>query len=203
MKSTDDNMEKRIQECAEELFINKGYNLTSTTEIAKAAGCTQALIHYYFRTKENLFQKIFSEKINLIIETIAVEEDESLPFPEMLDVRISRLFNFLSENPRLPFMIFNEFIINQNQRYALKEVIMTSCINSTKRLEEDIEKQIKMGKIRKTTATDLTLNIFSLVVSFFIYLPFLEDMGIVTEENKDEFIRHRKEDIINTITRSL
>ena len=203
MKSTDDNMEKRIQECAEELFINKGYNLTSTTEIAKAAGCTQALIHYYFRTKENLFQKIFSEKINLIIETIAVEEDESLPFPEMLDVRISRLFNFLSKNPRLPFMIFNEFIINQNQRYALKEVIMTSCINSTKRLEEDIEKQIKMGKIRKTTATDLTLNIFSLVVSFFIYLPFLEDMGIVTEENKDEFIRHRKEDIINTITRSL
>ena len=138
MKSTDDNMEKRIQECAEELFINKGYNLTSTTEIAKAAGCTQALIHYYFRTKENLFQKIFSEKINLIIETIAVEEDESLPFPEMLDVRISRLFNFLSDNPRLPFMIFNEFIINQNQRYALKELIMTSCINSTKRLEEDI-----------------------------------------------------------------
>ena len=54
MADVQQNMEQIILEVAEELFLDKGYALTSTTEIAKKAGCNQALIHYYFRTKENL-----------------------------------------------------------------------------------------------------------------------------------------------------
>ena len=51
----DNNMEQQILQCAEELFLEKGFSLVSTTDIAKKAGCNQALVHYYFRTKENLF----------------------------------------------------------------------------------------------------------------------------------------------------
>ena len=52
-------MEEVILETAERLFLEKGFALTSTTEIAKAVGCNQALIHYYFRTKDNLFNTHF------------------------------------------------------------------------------------------------------------------------------------------------
>ena len=51
-------MEIVILETAERLFLEKGFGMTSTTEIAKEIGCNQALIHYYFRTKENLFNII-------------------------------------------------------------------------------------------------------------------------------------------------
>ena len=57
--SSEKNMEKAILEAAETLFLEKGFDATSTTQIAKAVGCNQALIHYYFRTKENLFDTIF------------------------------------------------------------------------------------------------------------------------------------------------
>ena len=53
-------LEDKILQVAEELFMANGYDATSTTDIAKKAGCNQALIHYYFRTKENLFQQIFA-----------------------------------------------------------------------------------------------------------------------------------------------
>ena len=66
----DGSMEERILACAERLFLNKGYNLTSMTEIAREAGCTQALVHYYFRTKENLFSNIFESKFHLFIDCI-------------------------------------------------------------------------------------------------------------------------------------
>jgi len=63
MSETHLNTEQQILQSAEELFLEKGFSNTSTTEIAKRAGCNQALVHYYFRTKENLFQQIFLSKL--------------------------------------------------------------------------------------------------------------------------------------------
>ena len=54
----DGSMEERILACAERLCLNQGYKLTSMSEIARGAGCTQARGHYYFRTKEDLFSNI-------------------------------------------------------------------------------------------------------------------------------------------------
>ena len=62
--STDVNMERAILESATELFLRKGFNATSTTEIARNAGCNQALVHYYYRTKERLFEAIFEISAN-------------------------------------------------------------------------------------------------------------------------------------------
>ena len=56
------NLEQDILDAASELFLSRGFDNTSTTDIAKKAGCNQALVHYYFRTKENLFQRIFLQK---------------------------------------------------------------------------------------------------------------------------------------------
>ena len=56
-------MEQSILKVAEQLFLDKGFNRTSTTEIARVVGCNQTLIHYYFRTKENLFNRIFEKKL--------------------------------------------------------------------------------------------------------------------------------------------
>ena len=59
MGNTTSNTEQQILASAEKLFLQKGFSATSTTDIARDAGCNQALVHYYFRTKENLFNRIF------------------------------------------------------------------------------------------------------------------------------------------------
>ena len=195
----DGSMEERILACAERLFLNKGYNLTSMTEIAREAGCTQALVHYYFRTKENLFSKIFEGKFHLFIDCIVRKEDENLPFEEIVAVRTSRLFDLMAANRRLPFVFLSEFIINPDQRFSLKDNIVSLCAEATSRLETMIAAEVEGGRIRPVGTMDITLNMFSLVVTFFIVLPFLEEMGFVTDTNRDEFIEQRRQEILKTL----
>ena len=68
------SMESIILETAERLFLEKGFAMTSTTEIAKEVGCNQALVHYYYRTKENLFNVIFEQKFNGFFQGIFVRK---------------------------------------------------------------------------------------------------------------------------------
>ena len=196
-------MEERILACAERVFLGKGYNLTSMTEIAREAGCTQALVHYYFRTKENLFSKIFEEKFHQFINCIVKREDEDLPFADLVSARTSRLFDLMAENRRLPFMFLSEFVINPEQRLSLKDTMVTLCAEAVSRLEAMIATEVESGRIRPTGTMDITLNMFSLVVTFFVVLPFLEEMGFVTDDNREEFIAQRKQEIIRTIIGSL
>ncbi len=199
----DSSMEIRILACAEKLFLDKGYSQTSMTEIAKEAGCTQALVHYYFRTKENLFSKIFEDKFHLFVECMVSEDDERLPLDRMLEVRISRLFSLMAANPRLPFMFLSEFVINPDQRKNLKDSIVSVCSDATARLDAIIHKEVEAGRIRRTDTMSITLNVFSLVVTFFIFLPFLEELGIVNDSNREQFIENRRAEILNTIIGSL
>ena len=69
-----------ILKAAEEVFMANGYEATKTTQIAERAGVTHAMLHYYFHTKENIFRKIYEDKINMLKEPIValVENKEIL-----------------------------------------------------------------------------------------------------------------------------
>ena len=202
-ESGDSSMEERILASAERLFLSKGYSLTSMTEIARETGCTQALVHYYFRTKENLFSKIFEGKFHQFIGCIVRREDEDLPFAELVSVRTSRLFDLMADNPRLPFMFLSEFVANAEQRLNIKDSIVPLCAEAVASLEAKIDGEVKSGRIRRTDTMNLMLNMFSLVVTFFVLLPFIEEMGFITDANREDFIAQRKQEIIRTIIGSL
>ncbi|MDD4922908.1 MAG: TetR/AcrR family transcriptional regulator, partial [Bacteroidales bacterium] len=73
--------ELAILDAAEELFLKSGYAKTSTVQIAKLAGCNQALVHYYYRSKENLFRQVFEKKAIMFASSVLqVAEVNSLPF---------------------------------------------------------------------------------------------------------------------------
>ena len=91
-KNETEPMEQAILRAAERLFLDKGFALTSTTEIAREAGCNQALVHYYFRTKENLFEKIFEQKIRMLISNIFSIDREGGTFEEKLRRKIEAHF---------------------------------------------------------------------------------------------------------------
>ena len=70
MKEETSNTEQSILKAAEKEFLKKGFSGSKTTEIAKEAGVTHAMLHYYFRTKENLFNKVFEEKARQLADTL-------------------------------------------------------------------------------------------------------------------------------------
>ena len=160
-----ENLEQQILAVAEELFIANGFDGTSTTTIAQKVGCNQALIHYYFRTKENLFQQIFVRKFEATITHLLEPLTSELPFIEKITNCINIYFDLLQDNRQLPTCIINELAFNPQRREFIRNRFIKSPIRQEAyyRYYETIGNEIRQGNIRQIEPFDLILNIISLV----------------------------------------
>ncbi|MCD7898329.1 MAG: TetR/AcrR family transcriptional regulator [Bacteroides sp.] len=92
MSAKETNTENLILEAAEAEFMEKGYGKARTTEIARRAGLNHAMLHYYFRTKEHLFEVVFERKAKLMSEIMLFTFQQDLPFLERIKKRGRRPF---------------------------------------------------------------------------------------------------------------
>ena len=190
---------------AERLFLEKGSSGTSTTEIAKAVGCNQALIHYYFITKEKLFWDVFSPKVEQVVEYLAAPLDESLDFIQRIRNVIDFYFGILELDERLAPFIVNELIMNPGRwdkfrdRY-LRNESRSSAFN---RCESMVAEEISAGRIRPMRAIDLLMNIMSLTISSFIVAPKGFASGECDSNLRKEYLDNRREDVKNLIVNGI
>ena len=197
-------MEIQIQEIAEKLFLEKGFASTSTTEIAREVGCNQALIHYYFRTKENLFNVIFEKKFREFFQHIfELENLEQLPFSEKLKHIIESHFDMVRKNPRIPLLIVNEFGRNPEMVAALKDKLKDVVAGLFKTLNEDLEAEIVAGRIRQLILIDLIFSVISINISLFLLLPVAAEIMGMDEKQKEFVLNRRREEHVKLILNSL
>ena len=135
--SKKDNTEQAILQAAETEFLDKGFALAKTTEIAKQAGVTHAMLHYYYRTKEKLFERVFQEKVDLMAHSLVATLDDGKPFLKQMEDLTGAHFDFIAENPKLPFFLLNEIHLNEKRR---EESAQTAALN---------EKELEVEKIRQ------------------------------------------------------
>jgi AcrR family transcriptional regulator len=100
--------EEKIKEAARKVFTSKGYSATRTRDIALEAGINLALLNYYFRSKEKLFEIIMIEKMQEFFGFILpiLYKDSSLD-SKLEDISVSYI-DLLMANPDLPFFILGE-----------------------------------------------------------------------------------------------
>ena len=204
-KMVNDSMELRIREVAQQLFFEQGYAATSTTQIAKEVGCTQALVHYYYRTKENLFRQIFLEQVlaalNVIGRSLANEES----FDRFIEQAISMYFDALSSNPRLPFFVLEELVNNPERRKYMRENFVKNPTYAMLYMQLDarLKQEQQAGHITKIDPFDLMITIASLTVFTFVSLPMFQDLLSQTDDQVREYIARRKSEIILMVKKIL
>lgn len=192
--------ERAILEAAEQEFMIKGYDGAKTESIAKSAGVTHAMLHYYYRTKENLFNKVFDTKLNILVESVISSfKDSNQPFLMRIQNFIESHFDFLARNPELPRFVINE-IISKPERISLiyerANKIMTTSIET---FQQDLNGQAKSGKINEIKITDLLLDIVSLNVFVFVSLPILRMLPFISDNGEKEFLEARKKENVQII----
>ena len=200
-----DSMEDRIKAVAKELFIEQGFAATSTTQIAREVGCTQALVHYYYRTKENLFRQIFLEHIHAAMNVIAESLNSEMPFNEFLTNAISLYFDTLMHNPRLPYFVLEELISNPDRRAYLREnfVKKPSYAMYYMQLDARVRQEQAAGRMVKMETFDIMMSVASLTVFTFIALPMYQDLLERTDDQVREFIVHRKTEVTRLVLNGL
>jgi AcrR family transcriptional regulator len=199
------NIEKRILWVAERLFLEKGFNGTSTTEIAKNVGCNQALIHYYFRTKEKLFWDVFSPKVEQVVEYLDAPLDESIDFMERISNVVDFYFGMLELDERLAPFIINELIMNPSRWAKFRDRYLRNESRSSAfdRFESMVGDEIKSGRIRDIKAIDLLLDIMSLTISAFIVAPKGFAIGECDSGLRKSYLNARRDDIKKLIVNGI
>lgn len=200
LKST----EEKILEAAEKEFMQKGYAGARTTTIAGAAGVTHAMLHYYFRTKDKLFEKIIEKKTillrDIMLSSIGIPD---MPLFEKLESVIEKHLDFIASNPDLPrFMICEVF--SQPERTA----IMLSKLQAhapliVASLQHQIDEYADKGLCRRVDAGNLILDIVSLNIFPFMATPLANPLLGGVMENKETFVAIRKKNNIETIMKKL
>lgn len=192
-----------ILKAAEEVFMANGYEATKTTQIAERAGVTHAMLHYYFHTKENIFRKIYEDKINMLKDPIvALVENKEMELPQRIDTIIETHFEFLKANPTLPHFVISEMNNNPHLIETMKENIGEVMGESYKKLQNEIDEYVAQGIINPITALDLLLDIVSLNVSAFVMLPIIKSV-VSDKDEQNAILEQRKREIKETINRRI
>lgn len=196
--------ERAILEAAEREFMSKGYDGAKTQSIAKAAGVTHAMLHYYFRTKENLFNQVFKEKTGIMMQSIiSAFQDNKGNFIERLQKGIEAHFDFLAQNPELPRFVINELISKPERAYLLKERVKDVASNIAGKLQKEMKELIATCEINDIKIIDLLLDIASLNLFVFIAYPIVQNFTGFFYKSDKEFLEARKKETIQIIINRL
>jgi AcrR family transcriptional regulator len=185
----DQSTEEKIKEAARIVFTSKGYAATRVRDIAAEANINLALVNYYFRSKEKLFDLIMAETMQKLFEKIRpVINDESTTLEEKLGGIAENYLDLLVENPELPLFVVSEMRSGSNKLPA-----MTG--NGKLFLESHFAKQLHLlaaeGKL-KFHPINVIMNLLGLIVFPFIGRPLLLKTGILKDEEFKKIIEERK-----------
>lgn len=196
--------EQMILQAAEREFMSKGFAGARTIAIAEAAGVTHAMLHYYFRTKEKLFDRILRDKITLLKSALVDSvSDLNLSLEEMIRNVIDKHLDFMYDNPELPSFIIREMHSGSTRINVIKENIKRFSPILISALQYKIDKGVEKGELRRVDPKMLILDIISLNLFSFVAAPAVSALlgeGVIAS---DDFKERRKRDNYDTIIRKL
>lgn len=196
--------ETRILQAAEKEFFEKGYIGARTTSIAEAAGVTHTMLHYYFRTKDKLFEQIVSKKINMLGDIIlSAIGDNNLPLEDRIRQGVERHFDFISANRDLPRFIVNEVFSHPERIEILKTSIQNIVNDLLNNLQQEIDEYAAKGLCQQADARMLLIDIVSLNVFPFMAVPIVKEAIGYSYKSYDEFLTLRKKENVETVLRKL
>ena len=191
-KTKNDTTEEKILKAAQTVFILKGMDGARMQEIADQAGINKALLHYYFRNKQKLFEAIFTRAFSQIFPDIQGFFISRLPIEEKLETFVNRYMDLLLQNPFLPSFILKE--VHRDPGFLAK-VIQNQGIQP-REIFRMFEKEMKAGRIRKMDPRDLIINILGLSIFPFAAGPLMKIMFFNDDPKAYQaFLENRKETV--------
>ncbi|OFX86876.1 MAG: hypothetical protein A2W99_03950 [Bacteroidetes bacterium GWF2_33_16] len=198
--------ETKILDAAKEVFQHKGLTGARMQEIADKAGINKALLHYYYRTKDKLFEKVFELAFSVFIpkiRDIVLSTDKSVF--EKIEFFVDNYISLLHKHPYIPGFVINE--LNRNPQILVgvfEKNIQFKEMNLFEKFEIQLKDEANKGIIRPIDARNLMTNVVGLCIFPIVARPIIQGIMFNNEKKEyDEFLSQRKkfvtEFIINAI----
>jgi len=195
-----DTSQEKILSAAKKVFLSKGMVGARMQDIANEAGINKALLHYYFKDKEKLFEMIFSDASKQFFPKITEIIDSKAGLFEKIEKFCREYIDMLQQNPYLPLFILNE--VNA-QPLNFKEKFWKNREPFFLKFSAQIEKEIKNKKIKSINPAHLFVNMISMCIFPFIGKPLWMIVSGMDEIQFRYFIEQRKKEVPQFIIESI
>jgi AcrR family transcriptional regulator len=200
-----ETQEELILRAARSVFLRKGLDGARMQEIADEAGINKALLHYYFRNKEKLFQAVFNRVLNEFLPALMENFQSDISFEQKIRSFVDIYFRLLSQNVFIPQFIIGELNRDPQGLKSFVDRLANEVLKPNfSRLEEQIRDEIQKGTIRPVDPYNLMVNIVSMCIFPFIARPILSQLLFDgNQESYAAFLEVRKKHIPDFIMNSI
>ena len=193
------NTEERILEAAKKVFHRKGYDGARMQEIANEAGVNKALLHYYYRSKDNIFQAVFEDAFSRLLSRINSIFFSEQPLDQKIPAFVDYYLTFLSENSYLPGFILNSL----HERPDLIRGVMEKNRISPEKLLARIGLQLNEEYGIRINPLHIFVNVLSLSVFPIVVRPLIQSVAAYPDEKMNQFYEERKKMLPDFILNAL
>jgi TetR/AcrR family transcriptional regulator len=201
MMENDKLTEEKIFESATEVFIEKGMDGARMQDIADHAGINKSLLHYYYRTKERLFNAVFEKIAGQMFKRFTPVFDANLSLDEKIRFFFREHITFMQKNPRLPAFFINE--LNRNPAKIKKLIQRIDIKKMWTTLEAQHKEELEKYNVTKENIPQIMTSIAAMSVFPFVgralISVFMEKMGY----DFDDYIEKRKEYAADFVIKAL
>lgn len=184
-----DTTEKRILQSAKEIFHKKGLQGARMQEIADAAGINKAMLHYYYRSKDKLFEAVFNDAAGQFFPKVFELLNSEMPLFKKIEYFVENYIEMLIQNPFMPVFILTE--ISQNPEHFAK-VFDEHKLKVPEMLIRQLGEAMEKGEIIPMDPRHLMLNMLGMCVfPFAARIPVTKIMKF-SDEEYIKFMEERK-----------
>lgn len=196
----DSSTEARLFAAARHVFHEEGYKGARMQTIADRAGMNKSMLHYYYRSKERLFEAVFREAVERVVPRITEAARVEQPLEGKIRHLVHTYIDQLAANPYLPgFLVFEM----QRDPERLKELFLEKVAPIFRHLASDMEQAAARGEIRPIEPLHLLANIVSLCVFPFVARPIVQAIGGMNRQELSDFWAQRKDQVTDFILRAI
>jgi TetR/AcrR family transcriptional regulator len=195
--------EEAILDAAMKVFTRRGYAAARTAEIAREAGINRALLHYYYRDKETIFNLIFETRFHEFFSGVFIIFQSDVDLESKIHELINHEINTFSKHPHLA-----QFVIGEIAQHPERLVEYAKKLNLNPQLAiQTFEKQVlaavEAGRIRNIEGRQLLMNIMSLCIYPFVARPIIRTVMEVDEARFSEMMQVRKTELFEFILNAI
>jgi AcrR family transcriptional regulator len=199
-KIKDTTTETAILNAAKNIFQQKGMDGARMQEIANEAGINKALLHYYYRSKQLLFEAVFKSAFSLLAPQMnKILNDDSSIFDKIKNFS-NNYISFIIKHPYLPNFIIQE--LNKNPEFAI-HILAENKFPNIEKFKNQISEEVLKGTIKPIKADQLFINILSLNIFPFIAAPLFKEFLNLNNDEYNLMLEHRKTEVSEFIINSI
>ena len=190
-----ENLETKIIEVAKQQFIENGFAETSMSDIAAKVGINRPGLHYYFRTKERMFQAVFGEIVLFLlpkIQDIVLQKDK--PVTERVGGVIDAYFEVFSENPRLPLFVMRES--NRDVNHLINTLADLRLERNFLEIARSLQDEMDSGRLKPVPLRFVFFTFYSLLIMPFVMKDLCASLFLEKGESFEEMFARWKPYIV-------